>query len=32
MAKNCARQGRTIVFIDKYGVSERPNREDIHYV
>jgi transposase len=24
--KNCARQGRTIVFIDESGVSERPHR------
>ena len=24
--KNCAKQGRTIVFIDEFGVSERPHR------
>jgi transposase len=24
--KNCARQGRTIVFIDESGISERPHR------
>jgi hypothetical protein len=24
--KNCAREGRTIVFIDESGVSERPHR------
>ena len=24
--KNCAKQGRTIVFIDESGVSERPHR------
>ena len=24
--KNCAKQGRTIVFIDQSGVSERPHR------